>query len=115
MDKEILVKKMKNYIPVKDNGLEERTADVADMTFINLRDSLIGLGTILDEDFSLNSYIAEVPAGIAGKNRAIVAIQLKGNKLYLLGYAKEGLINQHTAAKALDKVLARAANYLKQP
>ncbi len=112
MDKEILIRKMTDFISVKDKGLEEKAADVADMTIMNLRDSLIGLGTILDEDFELNSYVVNVPAGFAGKNSAVVAVQLKNNKLYLLAYAKEGLINQHTALQAIDKVLARTEQYL---
>ncbi len=114
MDKKILVKKMKEFIPVKDKGIKERTVSVESMSFANLRDSLIGLGTILDEDFDVNSYVVNVPAGMANKNSAIIAVQLKDDELFLVGYAKEGLISQHTAEKAIEKVINRIAKYLKK-
>lgn len=73
------------------------------MTFINLRDCLIGLGTILEEDFDLNLYIMSVQAGVADKNNAIVAAKLDDNERHMFGYAREGFIKQHTAKKAIDK------------
>ncbi len=113
MDKNSIIKKMKEYISIKENCIEEQSIDVKNMTFENLRDSLIGLGTILDEDFGLKSYILNVNAGVANMNNAIVAVQISGEKLYFLGYAKEGLINQHTARKAIDKAISRMENFKK--
>lgn len=112
MNRTVLIKKIKEFIPVKENKIEETTVSIGDMTFLNLRDSLIGLGTILDEDFDVNSYVLTVPSGIANKNSAIVAIQHENNQLLILSYAKEGLISQHTASKALGKVLQRLSCYL---
>ena len=113
MDKKALIKKMKEYTSFKEKDVEERTLDVKEMSLTNLRDSLIGLGTILDEDLELNSYIISVSAGVANMNGAIVAVQLDDGDIYLLGYAREGLINQHTARKAMDKVEKRVSKYLK--
>lgn len=112
MNKDVLIQKMKEYMPFKDKGVVEKSIDVRKMTFANLRDSLIGLGTILEEDFELNSYVVSVPAGIADMNNAIVAIQLIKNELYMCGYAPEGLIKQHTAKKAIDKVEKRVSKYI---
>lgn len=112
MNKDVLIQKMKEYMPFKEKEVVEKNIDVRKMTFANLRDSLIGLGTILEEDFELNSYIVSVPAGIADMNNAIVAIQLTKNELYMCGYAPEGLIKQHTAKKAIDKVEKRVSKYI---
>ena len=112
MNKDVLIQKMKEYMPFKDKEVVEKSIDVRKMTFANLRDCLIGLGTILEEDFELNSYIVSVPAGIADMNNAIVAIQLTKNELYMCGYAPEGLIKQHTAKKAIDKVEKRVSKYI---
>lgn len=113
MNKKALIEKMKEYMDFKEREVEERKISVRNMTFTNLRDCLIGLGTILDEDFDLSSYIISVPAGVANMNNAIVAIQLTQNVLYMFGYAPEGLINQHTAKKAMDKVEKRMSKYIK--
>ena len=110
--KEALVKKMKAFVSVTEKDLEEKTINVRGMTLAKLRDSLIGLGTILDEDFELNAYIINVGAGVANKNSAVVAAQLLDNKLYFLGYAKEGLINQHTTKKAIDKIIKVLEKYI---
>ena len=115
MDKKALIKKMKEFISVKEKELEEKVIDVDNISFTNLRDSLIGLGTILDEDFDIHSYVINVPSGIANKNNAVVAVQLSENKLFFLGYAKEGLINQHTAFKAIEKtVKCISSQYVKR-
>ncbi len=112
MDKKRLVKKMREFISVKEKGLEERTVEVKAMTLQNLRDCLIGLGTILDEDFDTNTYIVSVNAGVANMNNAVVAVQLEGGKVCFLGYAQEGLINQHTAQKAIEKTIKRIDKYI---
>jgi len=99
-------------MPFKDKEVVEKSISVRKMTFANLRDCLIGLGTILEEDFELNSYIVSVPAGIADMNNAIIAIQLTKNELYICGYAPEGLIKQHTAKKAIEKIEKRVSRYI---
>lgn len=103
---------MQDYMDFKEKEVEEKKIDVRNMTFTNLRDCLIGLGTILDEDFDLLSYIVSVPAGVANMNNAIVALQFTHNVLNMFGYAPEGLINQHTAKKAMDKVERRISKYI---
>jgi len=107
MDKAILINKLKEYAPIKENKLVERTVDVKDMTILRLRDSLIGIGKILEEDLEANVYVLSVNAGAADMNSAVVAVHLEDDKLYFLGYAKEGLINQHTADKALEKIASK--------
>lgn len=113
MEKKAIIKKMKVYATFKEKDIEERITDVKEMTFINLRDCLIGLGTILEEDFDLNVYIISVQAGVVNKNNAIVAVKLNNNKLYMFGYAREGLIKQHTAEKAMEKIEKKVLEHYK--
>ena len=113
MNKKALINKMKEYMTFKEKEIEEKSISIKNMTFVNLRDCLIGLGTILDEDFDLNSYVVSISSGFAGMNNAIVAIQLLDNKLDMLGYAPEGLIKQNTVKKAMDKIENRISEYIK--
>ena len=55
MDKKLLVDKISEYISVKENGIVERQINVLNMSFVNLRDSIIGIGKILEEDFEMNT------------------------------------------------------------
>ena len=41
-------------------------------------------------------------SGFANQNTATIAIKLTGNKLELAGYAREGIIKQHTVEKAVE-------------
>lgn len=114
MDKKMLLSKLNEYIPVKEKLLEEATISVENMSFTNLRDNIVRAGKILEEDFDQNIYVINVPAGVADRNAAVVAIQLNGNCLDLLGYAKEGMISQHTAEKAIEKLIKRVSQYMMQ-
>lgn len=74
-----------------------------------MRDRLIGLGKILEESFENNYYIVNVPAGVANKNAAVVLILWSDENLTMYAYAREGLINQHTADKAIERVVEKLA------
>jgi hypothetical protein len=113
LDKKLLTKKIEKFIAIREEEIEEKIVDVNNLSFINLRDSIIGLGTILDEDFGTQSYVVNVPSGIANRNSAVVVVQLYENQLFLLGYAKEGIINQHTTSKAIEKLLNRVSSFIK--
>lgn len=43
-----------------------------------------------------------IMSGFANQNTATIAIKLAGNKLELAGYAREGIIKQHTVEKAVE-------------
>lgn len=114
MDKKALKKKMKEFMKIKEKKVEEKNINVSNMTFIDLKDCLFEVGTILDEDSELNSYVIAVPAGITDLNTAILAIQLEKNVLYLIGYAREGLIYQHTVKTAMERVEKQVEKYIRQ-
>lgn len=111
MNKRVLLGKLKRFAQVEEKKLYNKSIPVKDMTFTNLRDSLLGLGKILDEDFDRNIYVINVPAGLGNMNAAMVATQLNGRFVDCLAYSKEGIINQHTAEKAVAKIKKRLKKY----
>lgn len=111
MERGPLVGKISEYISIRKKGIVEREVNVQDMSFSNLRDAIIGVGKILEEDFEISTYVVDIPAGAANMNSAVVAIRLNNSCVSIIGYAKEGLINQHTAKKAIDKVIERISKY----
>lgn len=100
----ILTEKVMMHSGGKENGMIFRHITGKKLTFVQLRDSLLGLGRILEEDFENKIYVISIAAGVADRNAAVVAVRLSGDSLDFAGYAREGLIKQHTAEKAIEKV-----------
>ena len=100
--KKELVSKLKSLIRLKEENIYNDEIEIQPMSFNQLRDKLIGKGTILDEDFEKQIYTINVMSGFANQNTATIAIKLIGNKLELAGYAREGIIKQHTVEKAVE-------------
>lgn len=73
---------------------------------MKLRDHLIEIGTILEHDEKSETFVATISSGLSDKNLAIVSLMLRNEMLYAVAYAKEGLIYQATAKKALQKVFS---------
>jgi len=69
-----------------------------------VRDALIEVGEILEEDLDSGLYIATVKAGAANANPALVVAIAEAHGAKLGACAKEGLIKQSTAKKAIEKV-----------
>ena len=84
--------------------IQEETVSGCALSITQIRDKLYLLGNILYEDLANQAYVASVRAGFANMNSAVIALQLRGNKLYLAGYAKEGLIKQQICETAIRKV-----------
>ena len=68
------------------------------------RDALLEAGTVLEEDLDSCYYVAKVEAGAANANTALVVAIVEGRRCALGSCAKEGLIKQSTAKKAVEKV-----------
>lgn len=107
-----LLNKMDDCILVNKNRVVRKTVEVKNMTFKNLRDNIIGVGQILEEDFENGIYVINIKAGIVNMNNAVVAMNLDKNKLRFIGYAKEGLINQHTADKAIKRIIQKLSSFI---
>lgn len=101
MDRSGKIAILNKYVPVKEKDIFESKIDFQGKNIMNLRDALIELGTVLEEDCDNQIYVATIPSGIANKNEATVLFNLHENELEIISYAKEGLINQHSAEKAV--------------
>jgi len=75
------------------------------------RDALIEVGDILEEDLDDGLYVASVDAGLANANAALVVGVIVGRRCVLAACAKEGLIKQSTAKKALERLKKVALGY----
>ncbi len=76
-----------------------------------IRDVLIEVGDILEEDLDSGCYIATVKAGVGSANTAIVVALVDGQVSFFGACAKEGLIKQSTAKKALEKIKKAVLKY----
>lgn len=102
-----IISKMNEYILVMEKQVVEKKIKIANLSFTNIRDRVIGMGKILEENIEDTYYIVKVPAGVANKNSAIVFVKWNNESLTLWAYAKEGLINQHTADGAIERMIER--------
>lgn len=109
-----LCKKLRTYIDLKEKDVVYKDIVVFDVTLMELRDSIIGLGTILEENIQEQVYVISIMSGAANMNAAVVAIKLSQNVIQFAGYAREGLIKQHTADKAIEKIKNAVRQYWKE-
>lgn len=101
---ELLIRKLKENITVVEDNIEIKKYGAKGLTFLKLRDALITIGRIIEEDEEHKVYVAAIKAGLADMNTAYIAAGIEGDALELAVYAKEGLINQHTGDKAVEKL-----------
>lgn len=90
----------------KTEHIQEIKLPDCPLSILQIRDRLYLLGSILHEDLEHQVYVAAIRSGFADMGHAVVALQLQGNTLNILGYAKEGIIKQHICEKALQKLVA---------
>ena len=101
---DLLINKLEPYCKVERKNLY--TAEgVIDTTFDKIKYALLEIGDILEEDNLQQTFVAIIKAGFANMNPAIVGVNVEKSKVYIVSYAKEGLINQNTAEKAVQKFL----------
>lgn len=77
-----------------------------DDAFLNARNAVMETGKVLLEDRDNNIVEGIIYAGIRNMNPAIVVVYTSARMITISAYAKEGLINQHTAKKALDRFIS---------
>jgi hypothetical protein len=95
--KELLIQ----YGCPKDSDVLEESFSVQNCSFRHLREIIVLHGTILEENEKEHTIVATLRINY---NHATIAIKLKGGCISLLAYAKEGLIKQNTAQKAITKI-----------
>ena len=70
----------------------------------DLETALAEIGVYLER--GVDHWTALVPCGAADMNRAVLVAAPDGEILHVRAWAKEGLINQHAAARAVEKLKA---------
>ena len=71
--KKELVSKLKSLIRLKEETIYNDEIEIHPMSFVQLRDKLIGKGTILDEDFEKQIYTINIMSGFANQNTATIS------------------------------------------
>lgn len=102
MNKKTLTEKLSEFIQIKEELVETEEIE-ADVSVLKIRDTLLRMGDLLKENLEEEYYIGTIRAGIGNKNTAYIIIKKNKKILDVCCYAREGLIKQHTARKAIDK------------
>ena len=71
------------------------------VTFKHLREAIVVNGDILEENIDEQFYIAVIHTGFMKATSALVVAVLQGEEIHFAAYAKEGLIKQNLAHKAI--------------
>lgn len=69
-----------------------------------IRDTIFGLGTILEEDLENHYYISSIKSGTFGNVLTYAIIQRQDKSAEIAVYAHEGLIKQNLALKTIEKL-----------
>lgn len=94
--------KLKMICNISEDKITNKQIAAKGITLIKLRDILIEIGTIIEEEIDNNTYVAYLPAGLKKKNTATVVFQLDNDDIKIASFAKEGLIKQHTSEGAIN-------------
>ena len=91
-------------IEKEQRKIAESQIELGHASDLHIRDSLIGTGTILKEDLNNHYYICSIKSGFLNNVLAYVIIHRNDTQATIVGYAREGLINQRAASKAVDRI-----------
>lgn len=78
--------------------------EVDDINILHVREALIRVGKILEEDIEYKTHISTIPTGAMKAARALAVTVLDDHVLYIAAYAKEGLIKQNLAKHAIETI-----------
>lgn len=100
-----LTDKIRSHSKIDDKKVITDSVPSNGISKLKLRDYLMEIGTILELEERTSVFVAIINSGFANRNPAIVGLKLTDSMLYIVAYANEGLINQETAKKAMQKIL----------
>ena len=99
--------KKKNYVNDLSKARKEVVTACVELPGINdltIRDVLIGLGTILEENLENHYYIASVRAGVLVNVLTYAFLQRCGSSVEMIVYVHEGLVKQRLGERTLQKL-----------
>ena len=109
---QFLIKAVKKFEPGVNEKLLEKVSKQSEYLEMNIegikyeivRDNLILLGNILEENEKRKTYTVCINAGVANSNPCIIVVYVDKDEVFIDAFAREGLIKQHTARKAIKKI-----------
>lgn len=105
-----LYNKIRAYYDVDNNEIDKKEINNKGISFLKIRDFLYSIGSIENEDLDNKIYTAIIKVGLFKLNYAVVAIKYTEKKIIIWAYSKEGLLNLHSAKKAINRVVEGLAN-----
>lgn len=106
MEKEELIKILKQYISFDENEVFYKSEIIDEISLIKVKEAILGYGEIFTQNLEEGYIIASLTKGISAFSNATVVISVDENKVNILSYAKEGLINQNIALKNIDNIIS---------
>ena len=91
----------KTALKLVTSSVEDTIENIPQSTYETARHALFECGTILEEDAVENALSGIIMSGSLNMNPAFVVIWVNGPCIHIKASAKEGLIKQHTAEKAI--------------
>lgn len=93
--------------PIKEADCAECIVPAGCINFIRVQEILLEMGELLDIDTGKQTVTVSISAGLLHSARALAVVQLTGEMLVMGTYAREGLIRQNIAGKALEELKSR--------
>lgn len=89
--------------------VEDLLENITGNTYALAKTALSECGTILEESIVENTIAGVILSGVANMNPAFVLLEIERDNIYIKASAKEGLIKQHTAERAIDIIKSTLA------
>lgn len=100
-----LINKLKELLHDDSISPFTQKEEAKGIRFLQLRDAILTIGDILEEDEENEIYVASIKSGLGNLGRAYICTRIINGNLYIAAYAKEGLINQHMAEKSASNLI----------
>lgn len=84
------------------SSVEELLENISGDSYTLARAALSECGTILEESVEDHTIAGVIMSGALNMNPAFAALRIEGDYVHVKAGAKEGLIKQHTAEKAVE-------------
>ena len=97
---------------VNPQNTERHVFKVRNLKILKLRDAIVQIGHVCQENLEKQEYVATMGAGFRKANTAYLAMRLEEDRLYISINAKEGFINQHTCKGAINELKKKLGEFV---
>lgn len=91
-------------------SVEDRLENITGSIYALARAAFAECGMILEENIMDGTIAGIILSGVANMNPTFVLLWIEHNNIHIKASAKEGLIRQHTAERAIDTFKLAFAN-----